>query len=253
VLGMFKAMRTTLRHLPMRKITVEYPEQRDRLPERSRGLFRVVVDPASGDPRCRACTLCETNCPVQVIRVNYTSKYQLTAPNVARVATRRLEAQADVDLKKLQPVLDDFYEHGTGLIAVLQNTQEVYGYLPRAALQEISLQSGVSLSQIYGVSSFYNQFRLSPIGKHLIDVCHGTACHVAGAQQITEALEEELGVADGKTTKDRLFTLGSVACMGACSQAPVMRIGEETYGNLTPDSTRKIIRDLMQQVGAEKG
>ena len=66
---MFKAMRTTLRHLPMRKITVEYPEQRDRLPERSRGLFRVVVDPASGDVRCRACTLCETNCPVQVIRV----------------------------------------------------------------------------------------------------------------------------------------------------------------------------------------
>jgi len=122
--------------------------------------------------------------------VNYTSKYQLAVPNAARVATRRLEAQADADLKKLQPVLDDFYEHGTGLIAVLQNTQEVYGYLPRVALQEISLQSGVSLSQIYGVASFYNQFRLSPIGKHLIDVCHGTACHVAGAQQITEALEE---------------------------------------------------------------
>src|SRR5512137_2036506 len=105
MLGMFKAMRTTLRHLPMRKITVEYPEQRDRLPERSRGLFRVVIDPASGEPRCRACTLCETNCPVQVIRVNYTSKYPLTVPNVARVATRRLEAQADADLKKLQPVL----------------------------------------------------------------------------------------------------------------------------------------------------
>jgi NADH-quinone oxidoreductase subunit E len=253
MLGMFKAMRTTLRHLPMRKITVEYPEQRDRLPERSRGLFRVVIDPASGEPRCRACTLCETNCPVQVIRVNYTSKYQLAVPNVARVATRRLEAQADVDLKKLRPVLDDFYAHGTGLIAMLQNTQEAYGYLPRVALHEISLQSGVSLSQIYGVASFYNQFRLSPIGKNLIDVCHGTACHVAGAQQITEALEEELGVADGKTTRDMQFTLGSVACMGACSQAPVMRIGDQTYGNLTPDATRKIIRDLMTQVGAQKG
>ncbi len=253
MLGMFKAMRTTLRHLPMKKITVEYPEQRDRLPERSRGLFRVVIDPASGDPRCRACTLCETNCPVQVIRVNYTSKYQVPVPNVARVAARRLEAQPGVDLKKMAPVLDDYREHGTGLITVLQNVQAVYGYLPRAALQEVSLQTGVSLSQIYGVSSFYNQFRLSPIGKRLIDVCHGTACHVAGAQQITEALEEELGVADGKTTKDMEFTLSSVACMGACSQAPVMRIGDQTYGNLTPDKTRKIIRDLMAEVGAQKG
>ena len=76
---------------------------------------------------------------------------------------------------------------------------------------------------------------------------------VAGAQRITEALEEELGVDEGKTTKDMLFTLGSVACMGACSQAPVMRIGDQTYGNLTPDKTRKIIRDLMLEVGAEKG
>ena len=253
MLGMFKAMRTTLRHLPMKKITVEYPEQRDRLPERSRGLFRVVIDPASGEPRCRACTLCETNCPVQVIRVNYTSKYPLPVPNAARVAKARIDAQKDVDIKKLQPVLDEYYERGTGLIAMLQQTQEVYGYLPRAALQEVSLQTGVSLSQIYGVSSFYNQFRLSPIGKHLIDVCHGTACHVAGATQITEALEEELGVANGRTTSDRLFTLGSVACMGACSQAPVMRIGENTYGGLTPDRTRKIIRDLMTEVGATKG
>ena len=150
-------------------------------------------------------------------------------------------------------MLDDYYEHGTGLIAMLQNAQEVYGYLPRMAIQEISLQTGVSLSQIYGVSSFYNQFRLSPVGEYIIDVCHGTACHVAGAVQITEALEEELGVADGKTTSDMKFTLSSVACMGACSQAPVMRIGDQTYGGLTPDATRKIIRDLMEEVGGEKG
>ncbi len=253
MLGMFKAMRTTLRHLPMKKITVEYPEQRDRLPERSRGLFRVVIDPASGDPRCRACTLCETNCPVQVIRVNNTSKYPLPAPDTARIGEARLAVQEGVDLKALQPVLDEYYEHGTGLIAMLQSAQEVYGYLPRLALHEISLQTGVSLSQIYGVSSFYNQFRLSPVGERIIDVCHGTACHVAGAVQITEALEEELGVADGKTTKDRKFTLSSVACMGACSQAPVMRIGDQTYGGLTPDKTRKIIRDFMSEVGATKG
>jgi NADH-quinone oxidoreductase subunit E len=253
MLGMFKAMSTTLKHLPMKKVTVQYPEERERLPERSRGLFRVVIDPASGDPRCRACTLCESNCPVQVIRVNYTSKYPLAAPNDARLAEARIAAQAGVDLKPLQPVLDDYYEHGTGLIAMLQNAQEAYGYLPRLALQEISLQTGVSLAQIYGVSSFYNQFRLSPVGEHIIDVCHGTACHVAGAVQITEAVEEELGISDGKTTTDMKLTLSSVACMGACSQAPVMRIGEQTYGGLTLDKTRKIIRDFMQEVGAEKG
>jgi len=253
MLGMFKAMRTTLRHLPMKKVTVQYPEERITLPARSRGLFRVVIDPSNGEPRCRSCTLCESNCPVQVIRVNHTSKYRLPVPNAARISEARLAAQQGVDLKDLQPVLDEFYEHGTGLIAMLQDAQDVYGYLPRVALQEISLQTGVPLSQIYGVSTFYNQFRLSPIGKRLIDVCHGTACHVAGAQQITEALEEELGVADGKTTRDMEFTLSSVACMGACSQAPVMRIGDQTYGNLTPDKTRKIIRDLMAEVGAQKG
>jgi len=252
MLGMFKAMRTTLRHLPMRKITVEYPEQRDRLPERSRGLFRVVIDPASGEPRCRACTLCETNCPVQVIRVNYTSKYQLAVPNVARVATRRLEAQPDVDLKKLQPVLDDFYAHGTGLIAMLQQTQDVYGYLPRVALQELSLQRGESLSRLYGVASFYNQFRMSPVGKHVITVCHGTACHVAGAPLVTDAFCEELGIEVGKTTKDELFTLQSVSCVGACALAPVVRVGDDdTHGRMTPDKARKLVADLRASEGVE--
>jgi NADH-quinone oxidoreductase subunit E len=252
MLGMLKAMRTTLRHLPMKKITVQYPEQRELLPERSRGLFRVVIDPATDEPRCRSCTLCESNCPVQVIRVNSASKYQLPAPNEARLRRARLESQPKLDTKLLAPVIDDFYEHGTGLIAVLQNVQDVYGYLPRQALQDVSLVTGISLSQIYGVASFYNQFRLSPIGKFLIDVCHGTACHVAGAGLITNALEEELGIESGKTTADMMYTLSSVACMGACSQAPVMRIGEQTFGNLTPDLTRKAIRKHMAASGVAK-
>jgi len=253
MLGVLKAMRTTLRHLPMKKITVQYPEQREQLPARSRGLFRVIIDPASDDPRCRSCTLCESNCPVQVIRVNSSSRYTLPVTNEARLRRARIESQPRPDLKLLQPVIDDALDYGTGLIAVLQNVQDVYGYLPRLSLQEVSLQTGISLSQIYGVASFYNQFRLSPVGEHIIDVCHGTACHVAGAGFITEALEEELGVASGKTTKDMKFTLGTVACMGACSQAPVMRVGEQTFGHLTPDKTRKVIRKLMSETGATKG
>jgi NADH-quinone oxidoreductase subunit E len=250
MLGVLKAMRTTLRHLPMKKITVQYPEQREQLPARSRGLFRVIIDPTTDDPRCRSCTLCESNCPVQVIRVNSSSTFALPVTNEALLRRARIESQPRPDLKLLQPVIDDALDHDTGLIPVLQNVQEVYGYLPRLALQEISLQTGISLSQIYGVASFYNQFRLSPIGKYLIDVCHGTACHVAGAGLITSALEEELGIESGKTTRDMIYTLSSVACMGACSQAPVMRIGQETFGNLTPDKTRKVIRAHMSETGA---
>jgi NADH-quinone oxidoreductase subunit E len=253
MLGLLKAMKTTLRHLPMKPITVQYPEEREELPARSRGLFRVVIDPTNDDPRCRSCTLCESNCPVQVIRVNHASRYELPVVNEAQIRRARLDSQPPVDLTQIDPVIAEYFEIGTGLIGVLQNVQEVYGYLPRAALQEVSLRTGISLSQIYGVASFYNQFRLSPIGKYLIDVCHGTACHVAGASFITQALEEELGIPDGKTTKDMLFTLSRVACMGACSQAPVMRIGDQTFGNLSQDKTRKIIRRLMDETGAKKG
>jgi len=250
MLGMFKAMRTTVGHLLTRKVTVQYPEQRERLPERSRGLFRVVIDPASDDPRCRACTLCETNCPVQVIRVNYTSKYELPAPNEARIREVRLDMQPKPDLVRLQPVIDHYRETGTGMMAVLQNTQELYGYLPRLALQEIALQTGNSLSQLYGVASFYNQFRLAPVGNHVITVCHGTACHVAGAPLVTAAFSEVLGVEVGETTKDRLFTLEAVSCVGACALAPVVRIGDdETHGRMTPDKARKLVADLREQEG----
>jgi NADH-quinone oxidoreductase subunit E len=252
MLGMLKAMRTTLRHLPTKKITVQYPEQRETLPERSRGLFSVVVDPQTGAPSCRSCTLCETNCPVQVIRVEHSSKYDLPAPNVARISRARLGAQPGIDLQLLRPVLDDYLERGTGLIGILQNTQDVYGFLPRVAIHEIALQTGMSLSQIYGVVSFYNQFRLSAVGKHIITVCHGTACHVAGAPLITAAFSEVLGVEVGRTTKDGIFTLEAVSCVGACALAPVVRVGEsETLGRMTPDKARKVVVDLRRQEGAE--
>ena len=253
MLGILKAMRTTLGHLPQRKITVQYPEQREQLPERSRGLFRVVIDPATDDPRCRACTLCETNCPVQVIRVNYESKFSLPAVNEARIGRARIESQPTHDLAPLAPVIDHYRETGTGMMAVLQHTQEIYGYLPRLALQEISLETGVSLSQVYGVVSFYNQFRLSPVGRFVITVCHGTACHVAGAPLITEAFSGELGIEVGKTTSDRLFTLQTVSCVGACALAPVVRVGDdETHGRMTPDRARALVNDLKHRAEVDR-
>jgi NADH-quinone oxidoreductase subunit E len=155
--------------------------------------------------------------------------------------------EPDVDLSKVRELVGEIDPHGN-LIALLQRTQDVYGYLPEPVVDEIARLSGVRASRIYGIITFYAQFTTVPTGRHKCLVCHGTACHVAGATRITEALEQELLVADGETRADLEFTLDSVACMGACSQAPVMRIDDETYGNLSADETRKVARKLLEQV-----
>ncbi len=129
-------------------------------------------------------------------------------------------------------------------IPVLQAIQSVFGYLPSDILKKTSEEMGLSLSDMYGVATFYAQFRFTPVGKHIIKVCHGTACHVQNANVITDALEDALDIKDGETTPDGLFTLESVACLGCCSLAPVMMIGNDTYGKLTGSSCAKVIRDI---------
>ena len=153
-----------------------------------------------------------------------------------------------LDLSEVGHVVEQL-DPRSNLIAVLQRVQEFYGYLPEPVVDEIARLSGVPASRIYGIVTFYAQFSTEPSGRHKVFVCHGTACHVAGAPRITEALEQELGVGDGDTTPDMSFTLDSVACMGACSQAPVMRIDADTFGNLTPDSTRKYIQEVLAALG----
>ncbi len=102
----------------------------------------------------------------------------------------------------------------------------------------------IELSQLYGVATFYSEFSLTPVGKNVISVCTGTACHVAGAKRVIEAIEGELDIAEGETTKDLAFTLRAVSCLGACGLAPVMKVGSETFGRLTPKSARDIIRKI---------
>ncbi len=154
----------------------------------------------------------------------------------------------DLDLSEVGRIVEEIDPNGN-LIAVLQHVQAHYGYLPEPVVDEIARLSGVPASRIYGIVTFYAQFSTEPSGRHKVFVCHGTACHVAGAPRITEAIAQELGVADGDTTPDMSFTLDSVACMGACSQAPVMRIDAETFGNLTPDSTRKYMLEVLEGLG----
>lgn len=128
------------------------------------------------------------------------------------------------------------------LIPFLQAAQRDYSYIPEAAIHYISGIVGIPPAQIYGVITFYTQFRLKPLGKYLLRVCNGTACHVNGSKLIGQVIEDELGVAIGQTTEDGLFTLQSVACLGCCSLSPVMMINEDTHGRLDPKKIRKILK-----------
>lgn len=150
----------------------------------------------------------------------------------------------EVDLTPLDSVIQKFKNKKGSMIPLLQNTQDIYGYIPEEAFYKISEGTGLSISDMYGVATFYTQFRLSPVGKNIIKICHGTACHVQNATELTEALEDHLKINDGETTEDNLFTLESVACLGCCSLAPVMMIGDETYGKLDGKKAVKVIREI---------
>ncbi len=132
------------------------------------------------------------------------------------------------------------------LIPLLQQAQTEEGYISRARIETIHRDTGIPLAQIYGVATFYAQFRLTPVGKHICRVCHGTACHVSGANGITDAMESALGVVTGETTPDGEFTLDTVSCLGCCSLAPVIMIDNDTYGNLEPNAVKKIIKQRQQ-------
>jgi NADH-quinone oxidoreductase subunit E len=150
--------------------------------------------------------------------------------------------QITFDLAPLHAILK---KTGTGrdaCVRILQEMQTAYGYLPAEAIRYVVENTDITASQLFGVATFYEQFRFTPVGKHLIRVCHGTACHVNGANRLDRAVEELLGITDGETTEDRLFTLQTVACLGCCSLSPVMMIDETVYGRLTPDEVRKILK-----------
>jgi NADH-quinone oxidoreductase subunit E len=149
-----------------------------------------------------------------------------------------------VDLGLLDPLISKYKDKKGNLIPLLQGTQDIFGYIPHNAFEKIASETGLELSDMYGVATFYAQFRLNPVGKHIVKVCHGTACHVQSAKSVTDALMEALKVEDGGTTEDGMFTLESVACLGCCSLAPVMMIGDETYGKLTGSEAVKIIKNI---------
>lgn len=136
------------------------------------------------------------------------------------------------------------FEHKKGnTILVLQEIQNLYQYLPEEALDRMAEYFHMPLSEIYGVATFYSQFKFNRPGKYQIRVCHGTACHINGAVEITRSIENTLDITDGMTTSDHLFSLDNVACLGCCSLAPVIMINDRVYGNLDDKKVKKILSE----------
>ena len=127
------------------------------------------------------------------------------------------------------------------LIPILQKIQAVYGYLPPNVLTAVSSRTGIAASRIYGVATFYEQFHLEPHGRHTIRCCRGTACHVKGGRDIIRTIRKILGVEEGETTKDMLFTFETVACLGTCFLGPVMMVDNDYYGHLAPNKVKYIL------------
>ena len=151
------------------------------------------------------------------------------------------------NLEKYLAPLREIFEHYEGeeknLIPILQKAQKEYGYLPEEVLKSIASELHLSLSQVYGVVTFYTQFHLEPRGENIVRVCMGTACHVRGGGKVLEKIEEELGVENGETTEDLKFTVETVACIGACGLAPVIMVNDNTHGRLTPDEVSEILAE----------
>ena len=161
------------------------------------------------------------------------------------------------DLKELNKILEAYGKKEGYLITILQKAQDAYGYISIDVMNRISEFTGIKVAKIYGVATFYAQFRLQPIGKYLIMLCQGTACHVNGSEMISQVISEQLNIKDGETTEDGLFTLNQVSCLGCCSLAPVMMIktedNDETYGNLTKDSVIEILNQIKEKEEKSEG
>jgi NADH-quinone oxidoreductase subunit E len=149
---------------------------------------------------------------------------------------------ADVQ-DKLKEVFSRYTDERHELIPILQDTQEKFRYLPAAALKEIAQFLQISEAAVYGVATFYAQFKLTPLGKKVIRVCRGTACHVRGSGKVLAEIEKLLGIKAGETTADMEYTLETIACIGACALAPTMTIDGETYGKMTAKKAAEVLGD----------
>ncbi|MFN8482008.1 MAG: NAD(P)H-dependent oxidoreductase subunit E [Anaerolineae bacterium] len=170
-------------------------------------------------------------------------------------ASRRYIYQGDPRLAPPAPdlalILDRHKGQPDALITVLEELQEHYGYLPKEALEYVSRELGFPLSRVYGVVTFYNLFQLNPPGRYVVRVCRGTACHVNRSDEILKKIRARLGISEDETTADHLFTLQTVACVGACSLAPVVVVNDRTYGRMSPAEAENVVAALAAEAREE--
>jgi NADH-quinone oxidoreductase subunit E len=174
-----------------------------------------------------------------------------TISTVSTVNMNESSVQNDIQSNQ-SPNVDDIIErypdaHRDKLIPILQEAQEKFGFLSKDMVLKIGKHLSLPVSKIYGVATFYNQFRFQPVGKYHILVCRGTACHVKGSFAVLKALQRELGIEAGQTTRDGLFSLEVVACIGACGLAPVINVNGEFHGNLSVEKVTKILNQYRRK------
>jgi NADH-quinone oxidoreductase subunit E/NADP-reducing hydrogenase subunit HndA len=147
------------------------------------------------------------------------------------------------DIDKIREICNSFQNDPQELINVLHKCQENFGYLPAEVQEVVAENLQVPVAKIYGVITFYSFFTMTPKGKHPVSICMGTACYVRGAEKVLEEFKKNLGIQVGQTTKDGKFSLSSLRCVGACGLAPVVMVGEKTYGRVAPDDVKNILKE----------
>ena len=156
---------------------------------------------------------------------------------------------SDLAIAKIEKICDRYADEKTPLMMILSDIQKEYGYIPLDVQEIVSKKTGISVSEIYGVVTFYSFFSLKPKGKYIVGVCLGTACYVKGAQQVIDKFSEILGVAPGETTKDGMFTIDALRCIGACGIAPAVSINGKVYPKVEISQVPKIIQELRAEGG----
>jgi NADH-quinone oxidoreductase subunit E len=149
-----------------------------------------------------------------------------------------------MNVQRVDEIIDSYQADRTCTLAILQDVQAEYKYLPREAIVQTAVRLGVTLGEVYRMATFFRAFSLEPKGEYTIRVCMGTACHVRGAVQILEQFERDLGIKAGETSRDRKFSLEVVMCLGACALGPVVVVNEETHGEMSPDKAHALVAQL---------
>lgn len=184
------------------------------------------------EDKCTGCGTCVANCPVR--------------NEIYKIEIKEIKLE-DKDLTKIIQILERYKSTKENLIAILQDIDSEYRYLPEFILRFLSYKLEIPLSQIFNIATFYTAFSLIPKGKYKISVCLGTACHVRGASRIMQTVERDLNIKVGETTKDMLFSLEAVRCLGCCGLAPVVTINDELYGKMTMVKMNKVIEDIKKK------